>query len=160
MPMTNRAPAVIPLGQQHTQAIKTDADTSKAVLFSLTIPAGTLGTNDTLEIFRMFSHTSSAVTKTWTIEIGGVTVWTGSFTTTGGSIAPFVLSNRNSVSSQVSLSATNASASGFGNVAPSTSAINFAVDQTLTISAQWGTAGTGANSMTLESVRVLHHKAA
>ena len=48
--MAFAAGGVTVLGAQHTAITKTDADTAEATLYTLTIPGGTMGPNDTLRV--------------------------------------------------------------------------------------------------------------
>lgn len=145
------------LGFQHTNSSKTDADTDESdpALYSLVIPAYTLGRNSTVEIDSLWTFPATG-TKSLRIRFGGNVLLNLSITTNVALRHVFRFSNRNSLSSQIAQPNNSASFSTFASNAVQTYTIDFATDQTLTLTGQWGAAGSGSNSITLNSVIVKH----
>ena len=141
------------LGAQHTAAAKTDADTAESTLYSLTLPAGTMGPDDTLRVTALWSYPNSANTKSLKIKVGGSTIFSNSVSTTASLVAQAQLSNRGAVDSQIGKPMGHTSF-GTNTSGPVTLTKDFAAAQDVTITAQWGTAGTGSNSIVLESALV------
>ncbi|MBP2311895.1 hypothetical protein [Azospirillum soli] len=157
---TSTPGAVRALGQQHAPAGKTDADTDETTLFNLLIPAGTIGPNDSLRVSLAASVPGNTVVKTLRWRIGGVQVatYSASAGTLFGARLSWVVANRNSVSVQLAEPSVSFSGLGAPNGAAghTITAVDFSQDQTLTVTGQHGTAGTGSNVITLESVLVEH----
>ena len=151
--MAFAAGGVTVLGAQHTAVAKTDADTAEATLYTLTIPGGTMGPNDTLRITALWSYPNSSTTKSLKIKVGGSTIFSSSATTTASLAAQAQLSNRGAVNSQIG-KPIGQSSFGTNTSSPVTLTKDFAAAQDVTVTAQWGTAGTGSNSIVLESVLV------
>ncbi len=141
------------LGRQHTGATKTDADTAEATLYSLAIPADALGPNDLLRVTAVWSYPNSATSKTMRIRVGGTLVFSGSATTTASLSAQAQVANRDALNAQVG-KPTALSSFGTNAAAPFTGTLDFAQAQPVTVTAQWGTAGTGSNGIILQSVLV------
>lgn len=154
----NYQPFVL-LGSTHAGGAgrsKTDANTSVGVLWSLLIPAGTIEANDTIVIRPKLTVPNSATTKTFGIrtQTGAVTIYAVS-ATTSASILPWVDgSMRNSLTSQIWVPSGTTGIASVSGTALATTSIDFSIDQTLEFYGQWGTAGAGANSITLESALV------
>jgi hypothetical protein len=140
---------VVILGQQHT-AVTAPADTAENTLYSLVIPGGLMGPNDSLRVTFAGSQTSNTNVKTWFVRLGGVQLGARAAASTAGLRAQLVVSNRNSLSNQI-VGVGSALNTPFTDSAPVTASVNTAVNQTLTISAS---KASGADSLTLESVLV------
>lgn len=145
------------LGQQHTAQNKSDADANEsAALFTLDIPANTLGPNSTLRVRTLWTVPSSAATKRLRGRFGGVVLWNLDLSTHLSYALEFVFSNRNSVSSQIAQGNNLSWAVALASTAVQTFSVDFSTAQQLTITAQWPVAGSGSNNITLESVLVQH----
>lgn len=151
--MAFAAGGITVLGAQHTATSKTDADTSEATLYTLTIPAGTMGPNDTLRVTALWSYPNSSTTKSLKVKVGGSTIFSNSVTSTASLAAQAQLSNRGAVDSQIG-KPIGQSSFGTNTSGPVTLTKDFATAQEVTVTAQWGTAGTGSNSIVLESALV------
>ena len=145
------------LGYQHTDASKSDADADESdpALYSLVIPAYTLGRNSTVEIESLWTFPATG-TKSLRVRFGGNVLLNLSITTNVALRHVLRFSNRNSMSAQIAQPNNSASFSTFASNAVQTYTIDFATDQTLTLTGQWGAAGSGSNSITLNSVIVKH----
>lgn len=154
MPLFVPAAPILILGQKHTPASKTDADAGEsAALYTLDLPAGALGPDDTLRILTRWTVPNSATGKTVRMRFGSTTVHAPSLTSMASQVLQTILSNRGALNSQIG-QVTGSNAYGNSSGVLGTFAIDFAAAQTFTITAQWGAAGTGSNSITLESVIV------
>lgn len=141
-------PTHVALGQQHTPASITGTATPTA-LFTLTIPAGTLGKNDSLRITTKWSMPNSVSTKTIDVLVGGVSlVGALSLTLSAVAIREDLISNRNSLTSQIC--GTTPGLGGIGS-AFVTSTRDFSQAQTITAVA---TLGLTSDTITLESILV------
>lgn len=149
------APSSLVLAQSHAPATKTDANTTEALLWSMTLPGGTLGPNDTLRLWSRWNFPNTASTKIMTAKLGGTIIsghaWISSNASAG---IVTLLSNRGALNSQIVThdgwgGAVGSHWNGFPAVA-----INTAVNQTLSLHAAWEVAGTGTEAITLESVIV------
>lgn len=147
-------PPVVVIGQQHVAVSKTDADTNEATLYSLTIPAMTMGPNDALRISTLWTVPSSATNKTLKVKIGATAFMNLVQTTTVSTERPTLIRNRNARNSQIAFNAGAGNGVGSNAGGNQAGSIDFAQEQTLTITGTWGTAGAGSNSITLESVLV------
>ncbi len=135
---------------------KTDADTAVGVLWSLFIPAGTIQANDQIVIRPKLTIPNSATTKNFGIrtQTGAVTIYSLS-ATTSASMLPWVDgSMRNSLTSQIWVPNGTTGIASVSGTALLTTSIDFSIDQTIEFYANWGTAGAGSNSITLESALV------
>lgn len=137
------------IGQQHA-AVSAPANTSENTLYSLNIPGGTLGPNDSLRVTSVWTMTNSANNKTVNTKLGGSNI--GSVVNTA--VATYKeqrqVSNRGVQNSQVAF------VSAFGglgqsSVAVSALSIDTTKDQLLTVT---GTKATAGETLTLESVLV------
>lgn len=146
-------PPLAVLGRQHGGAAKNDADTSETALFTLPIAGLTLGPDDMLRITAVWSYPSSAAVKSLRIRVGGTLIFSNSTTTTASLSAQAQIANRGSRDSQIG-KAIGSSAFGTSGSAPLVAAIDFAQAQDVTITAQWVSAGSGDNVITLESALV------
>ncbi|GEM_PF-3091705 len=138
----------------------TDTSTNAQILRSLVIPGGLLGPNDSLLLDLSFSLPAIAVTRTIQTRLGG---YGGSIlqfiniSATGTTVyrVPVMITNRNSVSSQIGIA--DSANAGYGTqsvVSFLTSSVDMSVDQELVILGGFGTAGSGANRITLERIIV------
>ncbi len=137
------------LAYQHTTASHT-GDTLETILFSATVPGGTLGPNGVLDITTLASIPSTANIKTLKVKFGGVVFLNLAYTTGIQSLQQkMMIRNRNSESSQVAAAATQLYSFGYPNAAVLTAAINTAVDQTLQVTGQLAVA---TDTITLEDM--------
>lgn len=145
------------LAQQTTPFSKNDENALESnALFSLVIPKNSLGPNSALEISLLWSVPNSAAAKRLRGRFGGVVLWNFDLTTNLALPWRFVLANRNSMSAQIATPNNSTCFGPVSSVGAQTFAIDFATDQTLTITAQWPVAGSGSNNITLEYARVEH----
>lgn len=130
------------------------ADTNENVLATITVPAGVMGVDGQLRITTLWSHTSSANTKTLRVRfggIGGATYLAYGATTSVASQAQNTVRNRNSTSSQIGYA--SASTSSFTSTASAvtTSTVDTTAETTIVITGQ---KASGAETITLESYLV------
>ena len=151
--MAFAAGAVTVLGAKHAATGKTDADITETTLYTLTLPANTMGLNDTLRVTALWSYPNSSTTKNVKIKVGGSTIFSNSVTTTASLSAQVQISNRSAVNAQIARP-TGSASFGTSTSAPLTLTKDFSSAQDVTVTAQWGTAGSGSNSIALESVLV------
>ena len=122
------------------------------VLKSYTIKAGTLGPNSILQIDPLWTFSNSANNKILRVKVGGTTVYDTTRTGTAIKEAPMiVLSNRNSLSSQIRAIDSNYVVS--STSAPQTYTINFANDVVVEFC---GNRTSGSDTLKLEYYRILH----
>lgn len=117
-------------------------DTTKTTLATVTVPGGCMGPNGSVEIEHMHSATSSANSKTHTLEFNGASLalMSVSPTTSPVQLAKHFVANRASVSSQVA--GPFAVAGGWGaGAAVQLTAINTANDVDLTFTGQLTNSG-------------------
>lgn len=136
-------------------AVTAPLDTAENILATISIPAGTMGLNDTLEILTLWTYTGSTNAKTLRIRLGGIggTQFMNSARNSGTEVGlqmPYFIRSRNSLSSQVGYGSGNFAFSA-STSAPTTGAINMANAQDLVIT---GTKATGAESLILEAYSV------
>lgn len=144
--------AVLALAQSHVQIVA-PADTNENTLWSTVIPAGLMGSNDSLRISLGFGTPNNANNKVIQIRFGGqIATYVNA---TGGLAATVacMISNRNSVAAQYMHNYTTAVATGV----VSAFAVNTAQAQTLQVTMQKASAG---DAVTLESVLLEHIRAA
>ncbi|MFM0151459.1 hypothetical protein [Paraburkholderia sediminicola] len=134
----------------NTQAPVTGT-TALTLLKTLSLPAGALLQNGSLESDCLLSFNNSAGTKTFTITVNGVTVQQLSFTTQLSARIGMVLRNRNSLSSQVAPPAGGSGATGGSGAAPSTYTID--TSQALTIN-YYAQLQTGTDNAAVEYANV------
>lgn len=146
------------LGGQNTPVSKSDADGAEsAALYSLLIPANTLGANSFLELNLLWTVPSSVDAKRLRGRFGGVVLWNFDLTTHVSYNQRFVLYNRNSLSSQVAQGNNVSWAVPLGSSPAQAFSVDFGSDQVFTVTAQWPVAGAGSNNITLEAVQVTHN---
>ena len=116
------------------------------ILGSFTIPAGTLSANSNLQIEALWSFSNSVDDKIVKIKIGPNTLYSATHTTTVKASPLVMLTNRNSLASQIYDIPS-------GTSAPGTSVINFALDQTVEF---YGQRENAADTLTLQHYRILH----
>lgn len=118
---------------QSAVAVSHTGDTNETTLATITIPAGAMGANGSVEIICNWTYTSSANAKRLRIRFGGTALFDSSPTNTSTFRSFTIIANRNSASSQVGSAASHGV---FGSVASAsvTSAIDTtaAVDITIT----------------------------
>lgn len=150
--------AKIPLVFRPTEVLAGSAIPSSCVhngiheiLELFVIPAGTLGPNSILQIEPLWTFSSSANTKILKINIGSVTVYNVTRTTSVKEAPLVVLANRNSLTSQIQpYDGAHVTA---GTSAPVTYSIDFSVSNLVTFT---GRRLSSSDSLTLEYFRVLH----
>lgn len=127
-------------------------------LWAYTIPANTLGSNDSLRITMLWSFPGSTIGKTLRVRIGTAfgtglpQLWSTTTSTSGqqGIRGIAMLSNRNSPTVNITFSGVGVGAG--STVLPTQTAIDFTQAQTLYFSGQFTAADAG--SITLESVLI------
>lgn len=149
-------PSVRPFDQQHTPVTKTDADTTEAQVYAKLIPGNTLGNNGSLRLGLRWALTPVAVARAMRVRYGGTEFYsTATSAGANNSARQLVLiSNRNTPHAQLGI--LSGAAGGFGTSATGLlyGTVDTTQDQWLTVTAQWGAAGSGSNAITLESVLV------
>lgn len=154
------AGSVLPGSRLATSAVAsaiTDSpgqSTTESTLATLVIPALTLGVDDGLEIETIWSCTNTAATKRIRGRFGGTVLWNLDLTTHLVYRHTFKLRNRNSRASQVSQANSTTIFGPIGSVGAQTFTLDFAAEQTLTITGQFPVAGTSLNTLTLEEYTV------
>lgn len=139
------------LGQQTIAQSKSDADGDEsAALFTLVIPARTLDVNGSLLIEPLYKVTNDSDTKRVRGRFGGTVLW--NFDLTTHQVLPwrFLMSNRNSLSSQVAGPNSSTCWGPVSSVASQTFSVDFSTDQVLTLTAQWPSATPSGRNITLE----------
>lgn len=150
-------PVSFVLGMQHTAQSKSDGDAlESAALYTLDIPANTLGPNSVLRVRSLWTTPSSGATKRLRGRFGGTVLWNLDLTTHVSYPLEFILANRNSRASQIAQANNLSWAVALASSAVQTFTVDFATAQQFTITAQWPVAGAGSNNITLESVMVEH----
>lgn len=144
------------LGQSGAAVSAPANDTNENILATISIAAGLMGANDSLEILTMWSYTASTNNKTLRIRLGGIggTQYMNSPRNSGTEVGlqlMHFIRNRNSVSSQVGYQSGTFTFSA-ATAAATTSSVNMANAQDLVITGQ---KATGTETLTLESYRVL-----
>lgn len=153
----NSYPLSYLLGKQNTAQSKSDLDAlESAALFTLDIPANTLGPNSILRIRSLWTVPSSGATKRIRGRFGGTVLWNLDLTTHVSYPLEFILANRNSLASQIAPGNNLSWAVALSSTPVQTFTVDFATAQQFTITAQWPVAGAGSNNITLESVMVEH----
>lgn len=128
--------------------------TTESTLKSLVIPANTLGVDDGLEISILWSCINSAATKRIRGRFGGTVLWNLDLTTHLTFRQNVILRNRGSRASQVGQANSTTIFSPIGSVGVQTFTVDFAAEQTLTLTGQFPVAGTGTNSLAIEAFSV------
>ena len=137
--------AVMVIGQQNV-ATTAPNDTNENTLYTLNIPGGLMGPNDSLRVSAHWSCTNNANAKTLKVKHGSNTVLNTPAASGAGAIQNVKTTNRNSLSSQICGSIGSGTT---GTIA--TYSLDTSQPQTLTITAQKSTAG---DSIVLESAMV------
>ena len=156
----NTAVLALVSGGVRVLAMNTDAAVTgtgvqvETTLFTGTIPAGTLGPNGSLDIYTLFSMTSSGGSKRFKVKVGGVTIGDVSATTSASGRYLFTLTNRNSLTSQIGGPAAQSSFGSTGSTNVTTSA-DFGQPVEVTITA---TVTAATDTITLNSCRVTAYK--
>lgn len=132
---------------QSAVAVPLTGTLTETTLATITIPAGAIGPNGSVEILTLWSYTNSANTKTMKVKLGATAINTAAGTTTATSQQFARVANRNSAASQIAFSN---STSGFGNSAGAniTSAVDTSASVDITIT---GTLTNTGETITLES---------
>lgn len=132
---------------QTTSAVTGTVDETN--LASVTVPAGLMSANGQLEIFTLWSHTSSATTRTVRIRLGDVltgTAFYGPSLGTTNTLQGFtIIRNNNSLSSQYGFPITVGSGLATNPVTLVTSSVNTGLDTGIHFSAQLGSSVHFAN---------------
>lgn len=121
------------------------------ILASFVILTGTLGPRSILQFEPVWSFTNSANNKIVKINIGSTNIYNVTRTTSAKEAPMIVLANRDALNSQVIPYVTTYVIA--DATAPTTSAIDFSVNQTVTITGQ---RANGADTLSLEYYRILH----
>lgn len=143
------------VARQYTEATKTDANVVAATMFSHVFQPGAVAAGDSIVVDGLFSYPNSATLKKLRCKIGATNflVYDAS---TSQSFEWRLKIRMRSLTTQVA-HASGSSAGGFGIIGsayPIEAALDFAIAQTLEVTAEWGTAGTGSNAIVLEAVDV------
>jgi len=137
---------------------KTDADANEsAALYTLNIPANTLGPNSVLIVLHRWSFTDTTATWNLRTRFGGTVPDNLSITGNATLIRSFEIANRNSLSLQDNNPNNAASFGTFSASVMQTSNVDFSTAQQLTITAQASAAGTGSKIAKLVNARVIHY---
>lgn len=135
-------------GQTRAAVSKADTDTAETTIWSLPIPV--LGPLDQLRIHTVWQWPVSATAKVVRGRLAGQNFLSMNNTTNGGYNDYRRVVNRNSRTSQLIFLALGALGAG----APASISVDTSVPTTLTLTAQWGTAGDGSQLITLLSADV------
>ena len=127
---------------------------TESTLQTLVIPANTLGVNDGIEISILYSCTNTAATKRIRGRFGGSVLWNLDLTTHLTFRQDFILRNRNSLSSQIAQAASTTIFSPVGSVGVQAFTLDFAAEQTFTLTGQFPVAGTSLNTLAIEQYSV------
>lgn len=143
------------VARQYTEATKTDADVVATTMFSHVFQPGAVVAGDSIVVDGLFSYPSSATLKKLRCKIGATNflVYDAS---TSQSFEWRIKIRMRSLTAQVA-HASGSSSGGFGIIGsayPIEAALDFALAQTLEVTAEWGTAGAGSNAIVLEAVDV------
>jgi len=141
------------LGQRGAPASVTGTTAETLLCPALLIPAGTMQANSMMRIESAWSSSATTNNRIHTIKIGTTTLWTRTRNSAVSisEVPLLLLQNRGSVSSQILLTASNV---GYGSnltTVPSTSTIDFSLEQNLYFYGQLGVAG---DTLTLEGYSV------
>lgn len=144
------------LGQGGAAVTAPANDTAENILATISIAAGLMGANDSLEITTLWSFTGSTNLKTMRARLGGIggTAFMAAARNTGTEVSlqqQTIIRNRNAQNSQVGWTASVTASFGVGTAAVLTGAIDMTALQTLVITGQ---KATGSETITLESYSV------
>ena len=138
------------LGQQNT-AVDSPADTAENTMYSLAIPANTLGINDCLRVTHSWTCTNNANTKSLQFKFGSTLVSnTNALGSTAGGRGIFHIRNRASRSANVADASVGFGIGGGGSV-PAITTIDFGASQTFNVTMTKATAG---DTVRLEAIMV------
>lgn len=130
--------------------------TTENTVFTGTIPANSIGENGSFHITMLIGSTNNANAKTVRVKFNGNVVGFGSIVSAQCYQSYFIIRNRNSLSSQVSMysqsGASGSFASGTTAGLPTTYAINTAADITVTVTIQ---NATGSDTVSLDAFEIL-----
>jgi len=130
-------------------------DTNEHTVASYTLPGGTMGANDSLEIITLWNYTNSGNNKTLRVNFGGTDYLSVGVTTSAYTRIATRITNDGSVSSQVGHAAN--SANGWGAASSGvTSSVNTAADVTVSFT---GTLATGTETIDLVAYEIILHRA-
>lgn len=138
------------LGQSHIQ-INSPLDTNDNSLWSLTVPGGLMGANDSLRITTLWSHTNSANSKNMKTLFGGTVFQSFTAGATNCTQIQCTIRNRNAKNSQVTHQFAAGAIYGSAGTGVTTAAVDTTIDQVLSIVAN---KVSGAESLALECVIV------
>lgn len=138
---------IIPLGEIYNQT-KTDANVTETILWTLSIPGGSIGIKDKLVVESYWENPNSATTKTFKAKYNGVTFHTDQNTTQTALQLSSTLTNLGVTNSQRGQIGFSGGAFNGTNNAPALTQDTTAT-LNLTLTTTWGTAGTGTNTITL-----------
>jgi len=138
---------VLAMSSQPIACSTTGADEALA---SFTIPAGLMGVNSSLQIEPVWTHANSATNKILKVKIGVTAVYSVTRTTSAREGPLIVLSNRNSLSSQIQPYDSAYLTAGATN--PATYTIDFSKTQIIQITGNRAI----TEALTLEYFRILH----
>jgi len=136
------------LAVQNTQVVA-PADTNENTLYSLVIPANSMGANGVIKVSYITSCTSSANNKSVKVKLGATAFQTSTVTAVTGVAIMTSIRNRNATNSQ--MAAASAVGDTSASVGLNTGAIDTTQGQTLTIT---GTKALAGETLALESVIV------
>lgn len=136
---------------QSGATVTAPADTAENTLFTYTLPGGTMGPNDLIEITPRVTETGSGNSKTWKLYFGTSLILNGAQTTNTHLFTTFKVANRNSLASQVASSNTW-SQFGVSTTAPQTFTIDTSADVVIKLTA---TKASGAETAQLEDYSIL-----
>lgn len=147
---------VVVLGNSAVQVACASTATDES-LYSLLIPAGTLGPNDELQIEPYWRFTNGANNKILFVKTsGGTDLFRRTRTTAAEEAILIVMANRNALNSQTyPYAGPSAGSAGHfvtGTQTDRTTTIDFSADVTLIVGGQRANSG---DSLTLERVRIL-----
>lgn len=128
--------------------------TDETTLATYTLPGGTMGPKGAIRIITLWSYTNSVNNKTFKANFGSVLFLNLVATASTSSLEPLpiIIRNRNSETSQVSRPSVATSSLLSGTVSTiTTSSINTAINQTITITGQLANSG---ETITLEGYTI------
>lgn len=135
------------LAVQNTEVVSPN-DTNENMVYSFTVPGGTMGINDSLRISTQFTCTNNANAKTLRVKFGGVTLMTNSAANSAGAGQFLKIANRNSVSAQIRGVISSGTTGTIG-----TAAIDTSTAQNIEVTVQKANAG---DTIALQSVIIEH----
>lgn len=127
------------------------SSTANETLATVTVPAGVMGANGQLEIFTLWTVTTSANNKTVRVNFGGTDFLAGVWTTQVSSQFYTNIANRNAANSQKGMNAATSTVFGGTTSAHATASVDTTAAVSLTLKAQCANA---ADTITLEKYSV------